>query len=376
MAKVKVDLSRMYSKATELSETEREIAKLQAEVEELRTSQNEELEGQLEALRQQLASQTTVQEIALDAIQPNPAQPRQTFPPGSIQAMAQSLVKDGQLQPAIVMPAGENFELFDGERRWRAAQVLGWKTLKVILMPRPQDLHRKALLTTLHREDLNPLDKAKALLKEITEQTGLSRDNIPRLLSTVVRRLDYQKRMKQVSELVTYPEAEQREKLAAFELSESEQSVLLVLLELGLNPASVCANDFRMLSLFPDLQTAIRESHLKASHAMVLQRLSARKLKKSEPQAKRLRAKATQQVTAKKLSLAETKKLVEELIAKHAPQEESQRNQSSAAAVLRGLKKLSLSGVKPPQLLQLRQELLSKLTEVEAELKKGSSDSG
>jgi ParB family chromosome partitioning protein len=374
MAKVKVNLAGMYSKATELSTAEVEIAKLQAEVEQLRTSQNAELEQQIEALRQQLASQSSIQEIPLSAIQPNPHQPRQTFSTESIQGMAQSLAKDGQLQPAIVMPTGDIFELFDGERRWRAAQLLGWATLKAITMPRPQDLHRKALLTTLHREDLNPLDKAEALLKEITEQTGISTDEIPRLLATVVRRLDYQKRMKLVGELITCTEEQQREKLGSFELSDSEQAIILVLLGLGLNPASVCANDFRMLSLFPDLQKAIRESHLKAAHGMVLQRLSAKKLKKSEKQAERFRSKTTEQVIAEKLSLAETKKLVEGLIEKQVPKEKLERNQSSATTVLRGLKKLSLFGVKQSQLSELRQELLSKLTEIEAELEKVPSD--
>lgn len=375
MAKGKVNLTGMFSKAAELSSAEVEIAKLQAEVEQLRTSQNAELEQQIEALRQQLASQSSIQEIPLSAIHPNPEQPRQTFPTESIEGMAQSLAKDGQLQPAIVMPKGDIFELFDGERRWRAAKSLGWETLKVITMPRPQDLHRKALLTTLHREDLNPLDKAEALLKEITEQTGISIDEIPRLLATVVRRLDYQKRMKLVGELIICTEEEQREKLGSFELSDSEQAIILVLLGLGLNPASVCANDFRMLSLFPDLQRAIRESHLKAAHGMVLQRLSANKLKKSEKQAERLRTKITQQVVTEKLSLAETKKLVEDCLEKHAPKEDTKQNQFSANKVLRELKKLSLSGLKQSQLSELRQEFLSKLTEVEAELEKPPSNS-
>ena len=368
MARVKVDLAGMYSKAAELSDAEREIAQLQAEVEQLRAAHNEELEKQLSALRSSLASQTSVQEIPLSLIQPNPAQPRQTFSPESLQAMAQSLAKDGQLQPAIVMPSGEHFELFDGERRWRAAQLLGWTALKAISMPRPLDLHRKALLTTLHREDLNPLDKAEALLKEITEETGLAPADVPRPLSAVVGRLDYQKRMKQVSELATCPEGEQEERLVAFEVSDSEKAILLVLLGLGLNPASVCANDFRMLALFPDLQRAIRESHLKAAHAMVLQTLSAKKLKKSERQAERLRAKVTQQVVAEKLSLAETKKLVSDCLEKHAPKGRARQKTDSAHKVLRGLKELSLSGVEREQLLEFRQELLSKLSEVEEAL--------
>lgn len=91
------------------------------------------------------------------------------------------------------------------------------------------------------------------------------------------------------------------------------------------------------------------------------------KIRKNE---KRLRAKTTKQVTVEKLSLAETKKLVEELIAKHAPKEISKSNQSATTAVLKELKKLSLSGVKQPQLLKFRQELQSKLMEVEAELER------
>jgi ParB family chromosome partitioning protein len=368
MARVKVDLAGMYSKATELSDAEREIVQLQAEIEQLRASHNEELEKQLEALRSSLASQNSVQEISLSLIKPNPAQPRQTFSSESLQAMAQSLAKNGQLQPVIIMPSGEHFELFDGERRWRSAQLLEWTALKAISMPRPQDLHRKALLTTLHQEDLNPLDKAEALLKEIVKETGINADEVPRLLSTVVRRLDYQKQMKLVSELATFPEWEQEERLAAFEMSESERGILLVLLGMGLNPASICANDFRMLSLFPDLQKAIRETHLKAAHAMVLQRLSAKKLKKSERQAERLRAKVTHQVVAEKLSLAETKKLVGNYQKKHAPKESSRQNQSSANKVLRDLKELFLSGVESEKLLELRQVLLSKLSEVEEAL--------
>ncbi len=369
MAKVKFDLDKVYKPATELSSAEAEITRLQSEVEFLRKTQNQELEAQIEALRKELSSRSAVGEIEMTSIFPNPDQPRQSISAESIEFMAHSLLRDGQLQPLILMQKGKGYEIFDGERRWRGANALGWKTIKAIVMPRPEDLHRKALLTTLHREDLNPLDKATALLREITEQTGIDMAEIPRILSTSVRRLDYQKRMKEVSDLIHLTEEEQKEKLHALGVNGSEQEILSVLLGLGLNPASVCANDFRMLSLFPDLQKAIRESHLKAAHAMVLQRLSPVKLKKADRQAERIRKGATAQVIDEKLSLSETKKLVDELINKHVPKDQSQVNQSSTVTILNKLKKLSLAGATKNQLVELRQELLSKLDEVENQLK-------
>ena len=210
-------------------------------------------------------------------------------------------------------------------------------------MPRPLDLHRKALLTTLHREDLNPLDKAEALLREISQQTGIDVLEAPRILSTVVRRLDYQKRMKQVGELITASDDEQKQALSALDLSDFERASLLVILGLGLNPASVSANDLRMLSLYPDLQAAIRSSNLKAAHAMVLQRLSAKKLGVSVELAAMLRAGATQEVVEKGLTLAQTQKLVSQIIEKHGTENVTKRNEKHATTIMRGLKKLSFA---------------------------------
>lgn len=370
MGRQKVDLSKMFSTATQMSGAEAEVARLQAEVEQLRLTQAPELEVQIAALCQQLQSQSNEREISLVAIRPNPGQPRKTFSRQSIDSLAQTLAQDGQLQPIIVMPSLEDgqFDLFDGERRWRAAQQLGWQTLKAVTMPQPQDLHRKALLTTLHREDLNSLDKAEALLKEISEQTGIGTSEAPRILSTVVRRLDYQKRMRQVGELVTADQFEQEQGLDALGLSDSERSILKVLLDLGLNPASVSANDFRTLSLFPDLQTAIREANLKAAHAMVLQRLSAKKLGIDERKAAKFRAEATQAVVDKELTLAETQQWVSKIIEKHAPRQATGRNLNQAISIMRGLQKLSFTGIERSKLEDFRQSLQKKLQEVETAL--------
>lgn len=369
MGRQKVDVAKMFNTATRMSGAEAEIACLLTEVERLRALQAPELEAQIVALREQLKFQSGVQEISLTAIRPNSEQPRKTFSQQSIDSMARTLANDGQLHPLIVMPESAQFDLLDGERRWRAAQQLGWQTLKAVTMPRPLDLHRKALLTTLHREDLNPLDKAEALLKEISQETGIDVLEAPRILSTVVRRLDYQKRMKQVGELAIASDDEQKTALSDLDLSDLERSILQVILGLGLNPASVSANDLRMLSLFPDLQAAIRRSNLKAAHAMVLQRLSAKKLGMSEEVAATQRAGATQEVVDKGLTLAETQQLVNQIIEKYAPFPVNERNDKQATTIMRGLKKLSCAGIERVKLEDFRQSLQQKLQEVEAALK-------
>lgn len=361
----------MYAKAQELSETESQIQKLQAEVERLRASSNPELEAQLDQLRSSLASTNGVQEFSLDAIRPNPEQPRKTFATESIRGMALSLTKDGQLTPVILMSAVDTpdlFDLFDGERRWRAARELGWKTIQGITMPRPSDLHRKALLTTLHREDLNPLDKAEALLKEITSQTEIGADDVTRILSTVIKRLERQKKTGKLSLLTGASDEETCAALTSLEVNDQERKILLVLLGLGLNPASVLSNDFRVLSLFPDLKEAIQNSNLKSAHALVLQRLSPSKLKKTDAAAAKIRGKATEDVLTKDLSVSETKELVGTLIEKHAPKTPEAIALPHTGAVVKGLKKLVVSKIDRNELQLFRTELMTKLAEIDTEL--------
>lgn len=368
MSRQKVDLTKMFSSATQMSDAELEIEKLQAEVNRLRASQAPELEAQITTLREQLKMQSGVQEISIGRIRPNPGQPRKTFSSLSIDAMARTLDKDGQLHPIILIPEEDHFDLFDGERRWRAAKKLEWQIIKAVTMPRPQDLHRKALITTLHREDLNPLDKAEALLKEISEQTGIDIVEAPRLLSTAVRRLDYQKRMKQISELIAATEDKQNRVLDEFDLTDLEKSIFKVLLNLGLNPGSVIANDFRILSLFPDLQVAIRESNLKAAHAMVLQRLSAKKLGIDEKKTSKFRVEATQKVLEQSLTLAETQELVNQIITKHASKPVNNSDDKRLTNIMSGFKKLNLDKIERSSLEKFRQSLQEKLQEIEAAL--------
>jgi ParB family chromosome partitioning protein len=302
--------------------------------------------------------------------------------------MANSLATYGQLEPIILiredaMPVvspgisavrGENLVIFDGERRWRSAKKLGWQSIKAVLMEQPEDLHKKALLTSLHREDLNPLDKAEAIVRELSSQTGLNASEIPRIVSTAVRRLNKHKQMNQVVDLLTANTQDQSSGLAALNLDEDEKLLLSLLLNLQLNPASVDANIFTMLSLALDLKEAIRNLGLKGVHASALNKLSAKNLKISERKAKSVRVEKTKQVTLKKLSAAETRKLVNEVLEKYAGSEsKSSRELRSIVRAKVNLQHLSeevLASADVSQLKALEEVLRQKLAAIEIVLNK------
>lgn len=356
----------------QLSQAEEEIQRLKAEIEELRSQGSTELEEQLVALRTQLQSQSGILSISLEEIQPNPEQPRQTFLSESIESMSRSLANDGQLEPIILIQRPE-LVLFDGERRWRSAKALGWQSLQAVIIPEPTALHRKALLTSLHREDLNPLDKAEAIVRELATNTDIESVDIPRILSTVVRRLNTHKRMSKVVELMRVTEEKQQQDLAEMGLDKREQAVLGLLLSLQLNPASIDANIFPMLTLAPDLKAAIRESGLFGVHAMALSKLNAKNLGKSEEEAQLIRVNTTQKVIAEKLSAAQTRLKVKEALALHSKASstppQTVRQVSKITGSLQKLSSEMLAAAQRDQLTQLQEVLNQKLAEIEEILK-------
>lgn len=356
----------------QLSEAEEEIQQLRAEIEELRDKNSGELERQLEELRTQLQSQIGILSIPIEQIEPNIEQPRQTFLPESLESMSRSLTSDGQLQPVILIQRENHLLIFDGERRWRSAKALGWQTLSAVIIPEPTGLHRKALITSLHREDLNPLDKAEAIARELSTITGLELQDIPRILSTVVRRLNSQKRITSLVDLITADAKKQEKELESLDLSDSERAILSLLLDLQLNPASIDANIFPMLSLAEDLKLAIRAG-LKGVHAMALQKLSAKNLGLTEQKAQLIREKTIQKVVAEKLSVIATRKLVAEVITSHSQSEVTNTTRKKAVLqVSRRLEQLSLETLKqanPTELIDLQEVLRKKLVEIEQVLK-------
>ncbi len=127
-----------------------------------------------------------VQMIALEQIVPSPWQPRTEFRDEHLQELADSIKEKGIMQPLIVRRVGEKLELIAGERRWRAAQRAGLKEAPVILrQASDQDVLELALIENLQREDLNPIEEARAFLRlakdfnikqeDIAQKVGKSR---------------------------------------------------------------------------------------------------------------------------------------------------------------------------------------------------------
>lgn len=103
-------------------------------------------------------------EVAIDAISPNPRQPRIVFEESALNELIASIKEIGILQPPVVRKISEGkYELVMGERRYRAAKAAGLKTIPVIIRQTPDnELLREALIENIHRSQLNPLEEGAA----------------------------------------------------------------------------------------------------------------------------------------------------------------------------------------------------------------------
>ena len=132
-----------------------------------------------ETASQALQSTTSIQELPLEKIAPNPDQPRKHFEQEALEELAASLKTLGLVQPITVqaLPSG-SYQIISGERRWRAAQMAGLKTLPVyIRATQPSELLELALIENIQREDLNAIEVALAY-QQLTEQYGLSQSKV------------------------------------------------------------------------------------------------------------------------------------------------------------------------------------------------------
>src|SRR6202521_6201362 len=166
-----------------------------------------------------LATGPGLQELPIAAIRPNPYQPRDRFDEEAIGALADSIREVGLLQPVLVRPAGDGFELIAGERRWRAARRAGLQVIPAIVRE-TADRHalEQALVENLQRDDLNPLEEAAAYQQMIE---------------------DFSKTHERVAATV------------------------------GKSRAAV-TNTLRLLQLPPSIQRALREEQLSMGHARAL----------------------------------------------------------------------------------------------------------
>lgn len=116
--------------------------------------------------------------LPIGRISPNPFQPRRVFRDDSLQELAESIRAHGILQPLIVRPHGDGFQLVSGERRWRAAQIAELEEVPVLVRDlADRDMLEVALVENLQREDIGPLEAARAYLR-LMQEFGLTQEEV------------------------------------------------------------------------------------------------------------------------------------------------------------------------------------------------------
>lgn len=121
-------------------------------------------------------------EMEINLLEPNLEQPRKNFDDVKISKLADSILKQGVIQPLIVKKYGDSYRIIAGERRWRAARVAGIKKVPVIIRE-ATDAHsvELALIENIMREDLNPIEEAQAYEKLINEHK-MTQENLAELV--------------------------------------------------------------------------------------------------------------------------------------------------------------------------------------------------
>ncbi len=129
-----------------------------------------------------LTTDERIQNLFISEISPNPQQPRKQFDEQALGELADSIREHGVLQPIIVSPKGKAYEIIAGERRWRAAQLAGSKTIPAVVREKAE-LQRLeiALIENVQRVDLSPLEQALSI-EHLHEQFNLSYQQIARKL--------------------------------------------------------------------------------------------------------------------------------------------------------------------------------------------------
>ncbi len=202
--------------------------------------------------RNEIPKNKQIQDLPLARIHPNRFQPRHAFSSESISELAQTLREEGLLQPIIVREDGEEYEIIAGERRFRAAQSLGWEKIPAIVNNlSDQQTASLALIENLQREDLNPIDEATAY------------ENLMELNSLTQAQL-------------------------AKDIGKSQSYV---------------ANKLRLLKLDPQIQEALASGAITARHGRALLALSSDQQKQ-----------ALEQILSENLNVKQTEELVAKLL--------------------------------------------------------------
>ncbi len=173
-----------------------------------------------EAFEDGLASGSADREVAIGQVRPNPFQPRSRIADDALDELTESIRRNGLLQPLVVRPVGDDFEIVAGERRWRALKRLGWTTAPIVSRElTDEQMLVLALVENLQRENLSALEEARGY-QQLIEEFSLTQEDVGRHVgrdrSTVTNAL----------RLLTLPD-EVRELLAAGRITAGHARAIL-----------------------------------------------------------------------------------------------------------------------------------------------------
>ena len=384
MAAPKISMKNLISSAPQAQE----IYQLKARIDELEAELNQsrsiaiqpelkdELEARIEELTHQLAAGSGEHEIKLALIDSDPAQPRKSFPEAVVRERAESLRRHGQQTPIILIPRSTGrYTLFEGELRTRGATLLSWEKIRAVflpeaMLPSQDEVLERQLVTSIHSSRINDLDLAETIVRLLSHRhPTLEPESIPRLLQSALYQLDRSGQLSELEQIRTADEPTQQQWLSALNLKEpNEQKVLVLLLWLQLNPNSIKAHVFPLLSLPDDLKQAIREVGIESSKARELNKLSAESLGVDNDRAAEIRSQMIQKIVEEKLSLSQIKTLVKDTLAQQSPSLAPANRQ--VTKTVKRIETLSVDGLETAQIREVRQALQKKLKEIDTLLRK------
>jgi ParB family chromosome partitioning protein len=225
---------------------------------------------------------TSPAEVPIDALDPNPFQPRAALDPTRLAELAASIRESGIVQPILVRPRGERYQIVAGERRFRAAQAAGLSTVPVTIRDvADEHLLELALVENIQREELNPMEEAQAFHR-LQDEFRLTQEEIARRVgrdrSTVANTLRLLRLPRDLREMVASSRLDAGHARALLALDRAEDQVALgrEAARRGLSVREVEARVARMRAPRRDAGGARKDPNTRAAEERLRAALGAR----------------------------------------------------------------------------------------------------
>lgn len=358
------------------------IQELETEVFELRktaTSQQDKglLEQQIQELTEKLVQIGGEHEIKIELLDPDPAQPRTIFPRQLIEERAESLQRNNQISPIIVIPqANGRYRIFDGAIRKLAAPRAGLTTLRAVFLPHDNSLDNasrfeKQFVTGKDTEKLHYLDLANGLIQIICNRYPYlksQQSDIPNILNNALYQIKKTGKLAELNKIRNSSTLQQQEWLetVGFESPEA-RNIFEVILDRQFNPTSVASNIFPILAIPDDLKTIVQETGLEPSKVKAIAKLTAETLKVDEEIAKNIRSEIADKIVEEEKSLEETNEVVRKIVKQYNPT--APQENIKAEKTIKQLQSFKFDGLEVKHLKDIRSTLRQKLKELDTLIK-------